>query len=603
MQSRVEKQNFCICCLPQNELRRTYSVKSHIVVLRTTARYLPVDARKMVCKRNTTPMTITAVLGLLLLILFAILVLEDNKNQFNKVDCVDRAALKGLRFRGRYGKTIADTEGGTIMQRNMGNGAAVGDFNGDGYLDIYLLGQAGQPNQLYRNDPDSSDGGRRFTNVTEEAGVGDLGLSRAAHFADLNGDGWLDLALFNDVDPEGRLPKSRLYYNQGGTFQDVTDNSGFDPIGYLVGGATLIDYDLDGDLDIYVSFWTMEMGATIPGKTARGSFPGTNVMYRNNGGFSFTDVTDAIGLGGISKDSFTAIFHDFDSDGDLDLYQAVDHLSDLYFENRHGYFVDTSLANDVTHVGNDMGIAVADVDGDGSLDLFITNIADPEENFGKKPRGNSLLMPQTSITGLRFTDNASTYKVRDTGWAWGTSFVDIDLDGDLDLYVVQGFDEFVSIYSKSLFDQESVLFLNDGNGIYDSTKGAGCEVGGDQRSLVAFDYDRDGDADLLITQVGLDVILLENMISSRNWLTVKLVDENGRGSGARVDLTVAGRKTSQFVVHGASYLSGPPLEAYFGLGNALVADEIRVTDVRGVSVMLHNVSANQILAIHFPIQQ
>jgi len=558
----------------------------------------------MVLKLIHRPVTIVVVVGCLAIMLLIVIAKEDYATQPNKVKCVDRAAQKGLDFVGRYGKTIADTDEGNIMQRNMGNGAAVGDYDGDGFLDVYLLGQAGQPNQLFRNDPDPSNGGRRFTNVTEKAGVGDLGLSRIAHFADFNGDSWLDLILFNDVDPEGRLPKSRLYRNRGdGTFQDVTINSGFDPIGYLVGGATLIDYDLDGDLDIFVSFWTMEMGETIQGKPVRGRFPKSNIMYRNNGEFKFTNVTNGIGLGGISNDSFTAIFHDFDSDGDLDLYQAVDHRPDLYFDNQDGHFVDTSSDSGVSHGGNDMGIAVADVDGNGSLDLFITNIFDIEENFGRKPRGNVLLVSQGNLESFRFVDKTLTYKVRDTGWAWGTSFVDIDLDGDLDLYVVQGFDELVSIFSKSLYDKKSVMFLNDGTGAFDSTRGAGCEAGGDQRSLVVFDYDRDGDADLLITQVGLHVILLENHTNSRNWLTVKLNDENSRGSGARVDLTIAGHITSQLVVHGGSYLAGPPLEAYFGLGNASKVDEIRVTDVRGVSVVLRNVTANQVVAIHLPVQR
>ena len=103
--------------------------------------------------------------------------------------------------------------------------------------------------------------------------------------------------------------------------------------------------------------------------------------------------------------------------------------------------------------------------------------------------------------------------------------------------------------------------------------------------------------------MGLHVILLENHTNSRNWLTVKLNDENSRGSGARVDLTIAGHITSQLVVHGGSYLAGPPLEAYFGLGNASKVDEIRVTDVRGVSVVLRNVTANQVVAIHLPVQR
>jgi len=486
------------------------------------------------------------------------------------------------------------------MQRNMGNGAAVGDYDADGDLDIYLLGQAGERNILYRNDPDL-DGTRTFTDVTAAAGVEDLGLGRVAHFADLDGDGRLDLLVANDADPDGRLPRSRLFRNAGdGTFEDVTRDSGFEPVGYLVGGTSLVDVDGDGDLDVFVTFWTMELGSTPSDRQPVGQLPGSNRMYRNDGDFQFTDVTDQIGLGGVRRDSFTPIFHDFDGDGDLDLYIAVDHREDLFYEQRDGRFVDRSIEAGTDHVGNDMGVAMADVDGDGLLDMFVSNIKDPEENFGKKPRGNTLLVTDRTAGNVRFEDRAYDFGVRDTAWGWGTAFVDMDLDGELDLYVVQGFDEFVSIYSKSLYDARSFLFERDDAGYFDQVEGSGCDIAGDQRTLIPFDYDRDGDTDLLITQVGLPPILLENRTSGHHGLTIALDGPAGRGSGARIDVTVGGRTTSQVVMHGASYLAGPPLEAVFGLGDARTADEVRITDVRGATVVLRDVAGDQVLRVDLP---
>jgi hypothetical protein len=517
------------------------------------------------------------------------------------IRCVDVASDVGLDFRGDIGETVAEDEAAVIMQRNMGSGAAVGDYDRDGDLDVYLLGHEGHPNALFRNDADPGDGGRRFTQVALEAGVADTGLSRAAHFADLDGDGWLDLVLLNDADPEGRLPRSRLFRNEmDGTFTDVTEASGFDPVGYLVSGSSAVDVDADGDLDIYVAFWTRELGGSLPDEPVVGTLPGRNLLYRNDGDFRFTDITDRVGLGGISRDTFTPLFLDFDSDGDLDLFLPVDHREDLYFENDQGMFRDRSEAVGVRHVGNDMGIAVADVDGNGTFDLYITNITDPEENFGEKPRGNTLLLTDLIDGQLRFTDAAYEFGVRDTGWGWGTSFIDIDLDGLLDLFAVQGFDELVDVYSRPLRDATSVLFWNKGIGPLERVEGSGCDVPGDQRALVPFDYDRDGDVDLLITQVGLEVILLENRSTVGHWLNIRLDGPSGVGSGARVDVTIGERTISQLVIHGGSYLAGPPLEAIFGLGERSVADEVRVTDVRGNTVVLTDVAADRVVSIELP---
>ena len=427
--------------------------------------------------------------------------------------------------------------------------------------------------------------------MTEVAGVGDLGLSRVAHFADLNSNGLLDLVVVNDTDPGGELGPSRLYRNNGdGSFTDVTAGSGFHPVGYIVGGAALTDYDADGDLDIYLSYWTMELAKDLGTEDAeksaqgvpKGVFPGTNRLFENQGGFRFSDVTDDVGLGGIRLDSFTAIFHDFDSDSDPDLYVAVDHREDIFYENTDGIFVDRSESAGVDHLGNDMGVAVADIDGNGYVDLYLTNVSDPALIFGSLPRGNTLLMVGPGENGvIQFVDHAPELEVTDTGWGWGTAFTDVDLDGDLDLFVVQGFDAWLSRYRRTpgqgaraadqalttaLLRARSRLFINDGSPPFRIAEGSGCDVGGDQRSLIPFDYDRDGDADFLITQVGAPTLLLENKTQGNHWLTVILDERDGRGVGAEVAVTTGDTTVRQVVLGAGSYLAGTPSEAYFGLG-------------------------------------
>ena len=319
------------------------------------------------------------------------------------------------------------------------------------------------------------------------------------------------------------------------------------------------------------------------------TFTGHNRLYRNDGDFRFTDITERSGLDGIARDSFTPIFADFDGDRGTDLYVPVDHRADLYYENRDGRFRDRSEQVGVGHEGNDMGVGVTDVDGDGSLDLFVTNIFDPEENSARSRRATPLLVSEGSGRRLRFKDMAYDYGVTETGWGWGAAFVDLDLDGHLELYAVQGFDEFVDIYSRSLFDERAALFVDPGTLPWVRTDDTGCEVEGDQRALLPFDFDRDGDVDLLITQVGLPVILLENRSTGGHWLTVRLDDRAGWGSGARVDVTVDGRTTTQLVMHGGSYLAGMPLEATFGLGEADSADRVEVTDIRGRTIVRRDV--------------
>jgi hypothetical protein len=459
-----------------------------------------------------------------------------------------------------------------VMQRNMGNGAAVGDYDNDGDADVYVLRQSGSSNRLYRND--LVNGARVFTNVSVAAGVGDTGFGRAAQFADLNNDGWDDLILINDDLEGGPHPPSKIFRNNGnGTFTDVTAASNFAPFGLIKGGMCLGDYDGDGLLDIYVALWLMELGNGTPG------FAGHNHLYRNLGNFSFQDVTLSSGLGLLQRDSFSCVFADFDNDGDSDLYVAVDHTSDAFYRNNGGTLVDATVAVGATHTGNDMGISVADFDNDGDLDVYSTNITDPTGIFGTT-QFNTLLVNQLAETGsLAFVDEAAARGVQDTYWGWGVEFVDVDNDGDLDLYAVNGFDEFVTPFGSPLVDTPEVLFVNDGTGYYARSGGTGADFVGDARAAIAFDYNLDGRQDLLVTNILDPLVLLENRTPAGNWLSVELVGlcgDNANAAGGRIFVTSTGATQMREVIAGGSYLSGRPFEQHFGLGDATDVTDLLV---------------------------
>ncbi len=514
--------------------------------------------------------------------------------------CMDVAAARGLTFRGAYGTTPGGTDPmAAVMLRNMGNGAAVADVFDDGSLSVLLLGQLGHPNRLFRNQLTQT-GAAGFVDVTEEAGLANDGGSRAATFADLDDDGRLDLIVMNDWDGADGGSPSKVYRNAGdGTFVDVTAGSGFDPMGYLVGGLSLADYDRDGLLDIYVTYWTMELGGD-PAREAmsiKGRFPGMNRLYRNLGDFRFDDVTNDAHLGQITADSFSSVFADFTGDGWPDLYVARDHRADLFFENLHGEFRFASDEYGVDHVGNDMGIAVADLGSDGFLDLYVTNITDPNREFGTGS-GNTLLVGGRGVDGsLTYSDDAEPMGVMDTGWGWGAAFTDVDLDGRLDLYVVQGMQEFIGQKSPELRDQAARLFLGIGGNAFTPALDDGCGIPGDQRAVIPFDYDRDGAPDLLVTQVAYATALLENQTSDRHWLTIDLSRAGAAAAGARVTVDAGGTLSTQVSLLGGSYLAGMPQELYFGLGDASWADAVTVTWGDGSVSALGAIAGDQVLRI------
>ncbi|MCA8960130.1 MAG: CRTAC1 family protein [Planctomycetes bacterium] len=484
-----------------------------------------------------------------------------------------------------------------LMVEQMGTGAAVGDYDNDGDLDVYLLGHIDQPNRLYRNQLIET-GTPDFIDVTPPE-LADTGLARTAQFCDLDNDGWLDLILINDDDALPTSRPSRLFRNRGGSaFDDVTAGSGLTCPGYLKGGLAVVDYDGDGWLDLYVTNWGYDsLGDGNP------DFPGSNRLFRNLGGFQFSDRT-GVAIEDLPTNCFAALWTDFDDDARPDLLVAVDNGRDrFYFNDAVDDFVEAGLAVGTTHIGNDMGLACADFDDDGDLDVYATNITDPTGLLGTSAN-NVLYVNQRSETGvLGFVDRAVERGVADTYWGWGTQFVDVDNDGDLDIAATGGFDVWIDYWfsslSNPLFETPSVLSLNDGSGSFTRHWGTGFDDARDGRGLIAFDYDRDGDLDILITNLGSRVQLLENRTTDAgHWITVKLAP-NALAWGSKVLATVdvdgpgplAPVTKRRDVIAGRSYLSGTPAEVHFGLGRADTAS-IRVIWVDGTETDLGIVPAN-----------
>lgn len=511
---------------------------------------------------------------------------------------VDVTPTCGIAHTCEYGPTLTPMMDWVdiSMQRNVGSGAAVGDYDNDGDLDVLMLASLTFPNRLFRNNLNS--GSKSFTDVTTIAGVGDTGLSRVAHFADLDNDGWLDLIVINDDDGDVATPPSRIYRNnRDGTFTDVSAASGFRPIGYLHCGAAMADYDRDGLLDIFVTAWRRANAVTPTNEP----YPGGNRLFRNMGDFQFEEVTSAAGLIGLSVDAFTPIFHDLNGDHWPDLFIAVDFFPDLLFLNTNGQFTDASGPTGTSHTGNDMGAACADFDDDGDLDIYTTNITDPSfPPLGWPTHGNCFYVNDATPAGMpQFSDEASTRSCFDTYWGWGTEFIDIDNDGDLDLMAANGFDEQVIMLRPNslIYNTPTVLLTNNGSGQFTRTLAAGLEPGEDSRALIAFDYDRDGDQDILIGNLNQPSRLLENVTpASGRWLGVRLIQGPGRlrnavGAtvSARIDLVTKRRE----IMRGGSYLAGVAAEAHFGLGAATAVDELTVTWPDGASSVWTNIPADQ----------
>lgn len=515
-------------------------------------------------------------------------------------DVTDQA---GIHAKHSYG----DFDLSNIVE-GTGAGAMFFDYNGDGWLDIYfpngcwlkevsdnrgrsLRGKLS--NSLYRNNGDGT-----FSDVTEQAGVGDQGYGVGCSAADFDRDGDLDLYVLN-------YGPNVFYRNNGdGTFTDISEESGLANPNWSL-SAPWFDYDNDGDLDLYVANYLEYDSGKFRSYYAAAGYPGPlsyrgrpDALYRNNGDGTFTDVTKQAGLFQPNGRAMSATVADFDNNGFLDIYVPNDAMENYFFRNTgKGTFENEGLVRGLAFGEggqgvSSMGPAVGDVDRDGWLDVYI-----PDMGYG------CLLMNRKDY----FEDHTAPTNLavvcgQYTGW--GGILFDYDCDGYLDVFVANG-------NAHHEYTEEDVLMRNNGtghfvdvadkSGPYFRTKHVG-------RGATYADYDNDGDLDLLIVNLNDRARLLRNDGGNRNhWLVIEAKLPNGKNDavGARVTVTVGSRSTAlpagltqvQDLIPTRGYLSQVDPRCHFGLGSASQADTVQIRWPDGQITKLTDVQANQILTV------
>ena len=500
------------------------------------------------------------------------------------------AQKAGLSARTVYGGR--DTN--TYLLETTGTGVAALDYDGDGWIDIFLVNgtvlegfPAGQEptNHLYRNR-----GNGTFEDVTARAGVGASGWGQGACVGDYDNDGRDDLF----VTYWGR---NRLYRNKGdGTFEDVSLRAGLSGERVRWGsGCAFLDYDRDGRLDlIAANYIDLDLGATplpssglcrykgLPVACGPPGLPGAkNVLYHNRGDGTFADVSDASGITRASGTYGLGVATlDFDSDGWVDIYVANDsNPSALYRNNRNGTFTDigTSAGCAYSQDGKaqaGMGLAIGDYDRNGTMDIFKTNFAGDTSTLYANT-GKGLCEDRTFAAGFGLN----------TRWlGWGVGFLDLDSDGWLDLFLVNGhvYPEVRRLETEAGYEQRKVVYRNLRGGRFaDVTEQLGPPVTTPKagRGAAFADFDNDGDVDIVVNNLHdtPDLFRLDQT-GERHWITLKLVGTKSNRSaiGALVRLVTADGEQRQEVRGGGSYYSQNDLRLHFGLGTSRTIERVIV---------------------------
>jgi enediyne biosynthesis protein E4 len=495
----------------------------------------------------------------------------------------------------------------------VGCGCAFFDYDNDGWMDIFLLSgdsllatPSGASNRLYKNNRDGT-----FTDVTEKAGLKYTGWGSGVCVGDYNNDGWEDLFCTF-------YGQNKLYRNNGdGTFSDVTKQAGLENAQTRWGaGCTFFDYDRDGHLDLFVSNYVQFDPSRVPkpGENLycnwkgvpvncgpRGLPPGRHSLYRNNGDGTFTDVSAHAGIDKLRGSyGMTVVAADFDEDGWPDIFVACDSTPSLLLINqRNGTFREDGLIRGVALSDNGMeqagmGVGVGDYDLDGHLDLFKTHFAQDTaglfRNNGKGDFENTTMLAHVG-TENRFV-------------CWGAGIVDLDNDGFPDLFMAAGsvYPEVEKTLPQYPWKNPRIVFRNLGNGTFEELigeAGPGVAAAHCSRGCAFGDFDNDGDLDILIVNLSEAPSLLRNDLSgNHHWLKVKLVGTRSNRSaiGARVLARYGGKVQAQEVLSQSSFYSASDPRLHFGLGAETSADlEIRWPS--GLREKLKGVPANQIVVV------
>ncbi|HMC71183.1 MAG TPA: CRTAC1 family protein, partial [Mycobacteriales bacterium] len=497
------------------------------------------------------------------------------------------------------------------LLETTGTGVAFIDIDEDGWLDLFFVngttlegfGQDTAPtNHLYRNKRDGT-----FEDVTRRAGLAASGWGQGACVGDYDGDGHDDLFVTY-------YGHNRLYRNRGGgTFEDVTRAAGVAAAQTRWGtGCAFLDYDRDGRLDLFVANYIDLDLATAPTPASGlcrykgirvacgppGLAGGKNVLYHNRGNGAFEDVsgragvTRATGTYGLGVSTF-----DFDNDGWIDLYVANDsNPSALYRNNHDGTFTDIAVTSGCAYSQDGkpqagMGVAIGDYDRSGTMDVFKTNFAGDTSTLYVNS-GDGSCQDRTFAAGVGVN----------TRWlGWGTAFVDLDNDGWLDLFLTNGhvYPEVSQIKTEAGYQQRKVVYRNLGNGRFaDVTERLGPPATTPKagRGAAFGDVDNDGQIDVAIANINdrPDLFRL-NGDRARHWITVKLVgvQSNRDAIGARVHAVAGGVQQWQEVRGGGSYLSQNDFRVHFGLDAATAVDRLEVRWPNGLEERWEHLDADR----------
>lgn len=518
------------------------------------------------------------------------------------------AAVAGLRDAFPNG----GSESKKFIIETTGSGAAFVDFNNDGRLDLFLVSGEGGTNRMYRND-----GLAGFTDVTGAMGLRSSGWGQGVCAGDFDNDGYIDLFVtywgqnalyrnreakgFENVTKEAGLLQSRTRYNTGCAF---------------------VDYDKDGHLDLFVANYLQFdfETAPLPGANPfcwyrglavncgpRGLPFETNLLYRNNGDGSFTDVSEPSGITS-ARQSYClgVVTADFDGDQWPDIYVACDQTPSLLFVNRgDGRFREEALLRGVALDENGkalsgMGAAVADYNGDGWLDIFRTNFSDERETLYRN-RGGGEFDEATVGAGL-------AHNTRFVGW--GCAFFDFDNDGWKDLALVNGhvFPEVDRLNIDIRYRERPILYRNAGDGRFDDISeksGPGLLERRSSRGLAIGDIDNDGSIELLVNNQNEPPSLLRNVRKPPgNWIMLDLRGSRSNRSaiGAKVRLTASGDTQVDEVRSGSGYLSQNDLRLHFGLGRSRRVDRLQIHWPSGARQVLEDLPVNSIARIVEPVE-
>jgi enediyne biosynthesis protein E4 len=515
-----------------------------------------------------------------------------------------RGKPSGLPFRAKFtdiaqtaGLTEPTVYGGVDRKRyileTVGCGCAFIDHDNDGWLDIFLLNGTrldgapdGTTNRLYKNNRDGT-----FTDVTAKAGLTRTGWASAVCVGDFDNDGNEDLFITY-------WGQNVLYRNNGdGTFSDVTEASGLLwPEPHWGSGCTFVDYDRDGRLDLLVASYLKLDLASVPQPGAggycnwkgipvncgpRGLPPGRLWLYHNNGDGTFTDVTGKADLMELPGAYYmTAAAADFDNDGWPDIYIACDSTASVLLKNNHdGTFADIGLESGaaVSEDGMEqagMGLGIGDYNLDGNIDIFKTHFAD-DTNILYRNDGRANFDDMTIPSGLGV-------ETRYIGW--GAGIVDLDNDGNPDLFFVTGnvYPEIEAKIPAYPLKTPRVVFRSLGDGKFEELgdqAGAAIQAPYTSRGCAFGDFDNDGDIDILVINLNEPPSLLRNDVpGDAQWLKVRLigVKSNRSAIGARVVARYGGKQQAQEVLSQSSFYSANDPRLHFGLGAATSADlEVR----------------------------